>query len=49
MNKQYREADMQLNIPINPRAFYRSVCDFAISVRGDTSRLCRENNMVEII
>jgi hypothetical protein len=49
MNKQYREADMQLNIPINSRAFHRSVCDFAISARGDVSRLFRENNVVEII
>ena len=40
---------MQLNIPINPRALYRPVCDFAISARGNAFRLRRKNNVVEII
>jgi len=31
------EENIRLNIPINPRAFYRSVCDFTILARGEAS------------
>jgi len=48
MNKQYMEEDMQLNIPINPCTFNRSVCDFAISARGEVSRLCRDTNRLKL-
>jgi len=41
--------EIELNIPINPRTFYGSVCDFAISVRGEAFQYYRENNVVEII